>query len=231
ASCARAPRGTCAWSLRKRHPACRRNSCRQHRRRDRAIASGAARATMGSCDGANAWSPASGRCSWRWPPAVSRRFSSCTEAERWRVLSTLMWCPPTSRWRRSAPACRRGTGRGGFAISMDATGHVEFSALGGGSDPEAADAYTAAINSCMTGFTFESAPFAYRDVVSSSVDRLIAYDYAWRWMLPCLAGHDRLPSHIPSFSDFAQPEGAPWSNYYSPTSRDDFDELLEVRYT
>jgi hypothetical protein len=121
-------------------------------------------------------------------------------------------------------------GEGGFAISMDTTGHVEFSALGGGADPEAADAYTAAINSCMTGFTFESAPFAYRDVVSSSVDRLIAYDYAWRWMLPCLAGHDRLPSRIPSFSDFAKPEGAPWSNYYSPTSRDDFDELLEVRY-
>jgi hypothetical protein len=121
-------------------------------------------------------------------------------------------------------------GEGGFAISMDATGHVEFSTLGGGADPVAAEAYTAAINSCMTGFTFESAPFAYRDVVSSSVDRMIAYDYAWRWMLPCLAGHDKLPLNIPGFADFAKPDGAPWSSYYSPTARDDFDELLAVRY-
>lgn len=121
-------------------------------------------------------------------------------------------------------------GEGGFAISMDSTGHVEFSALGGGADPAAAEAYTAAINSCMTGFTFVSAPFAYRDVVSSTVDRMIAYDYAWRWMLPCLAGHDRLPADIPGFDDFAKPIRAPWSNYYSPTSRDDFDELLKVRY-
>lgn len=121
-------------------------------------------------------------------------------------------------------------GEGGFAISMDTTGHVEFSTLGGGADPAAAEAYAAAMTSCVTGFTFESAPFAYRDVVSSSVDRLIAYDYAWRWMLPCLAGHGRPPSDIPEFTDFAKPDGAPWSSYYSPTSRDDFDELLAVRY-
>jgi hypothetical protein len=121
-------------------------------------------------------------------------------------------------------------GDGGFAISMDASGHVEFSTLGGGADPAAAEAYADAINACMSGFTFEASPFAYRDLVSSSVDRLIAYDYAWRWMLPCLAGHDRLPETIPGFTDFATPTYAPWSSYYSASSREDFGELLEVRH-
>jgi hypothetical protein len=121
-------------------------------------------------------------------------------------------------------------GEGGFAISIDEAGHVEFSQLGGGIDPAAAQAYTDEINACMSAFTFERSPFAYRDVVSSAVDRVAAYDYAWRWMLPCLAGHDMLPSHIPSFSDFAKPQGAPWSSYYGPSSREDFDKLLEVRY-
>ena len=107
---------------------------------------------------------------------------------------------------------------------------MEFSTLGGGADPAVAEAYAEAINTCMSGLTFEASPFAYRDLASSSVDRLIAYDYAWRWMLPCLAGHDRLPESIPTFTDFATPNYAPWSSYYSASSREDFDELLEVRY-
>jgi hypothetical protein len=121
-------------------------------------------------------------------------------------------------------------GDGGFAISMDESGRVEFSTLGGGADPAAAEAYADAINACMAEFAFETSPFAYREMVSSSVERLIAYDYAWRWMLPCLAGHDRLPSRIPAFADFVAPSHAPWSNYYGASSREDFDELLEVRY-
>lgn len=121
-------------------------------------------------------------------------------------------------------------GEGGFAITLDASGRVEFSTLGGGSDPAAAAAQAEAINLCMSRFRFESAPFAYRDVVSSAVDRLVAYDYAWRWMLPCLAGHDRLPPSIPSFDDFAEPTGAPWSNYYRSSSRGDFDAVLDARF-
>lgn len=121
-------------------------------------------------------------------------------------------------------------GDGGFAISMDEAGRIEFLALGGEADPTASRAYAAAINACMAGLRFDEFPFRRDRASPSPAERLLAYDYAWRWMLPCLAGHARQPTEAPEFSEFLSPTFARGSGYYFAATREDFDALLEVRY-
>jgi hypothetical protein len=121
-------------------------------------------------------------------------------------------------------------GDGGFVISMDEAGHIEFLALGGEPDPSASRAYAAAINACLAGLRFDEFPSGTHAARPSPAERLLAFDYAWRWMLPCLAGHARQPPEPPEFSESLSPTFARDGGYYFAATREDFDALLEVRY-
>jgi len=122
-------------------------------------------------------------------------------------------------------------GEGGFTISIDVTtGHVEFAALGGDVDDLAArDAYVEAINTCLSQFTFAGQPFGPGHRIDAIAERLLAYDLAWRWALPCLSGH-AVPVDAPQLADYLQTNLAPWANFYDRAPDDDFDALLDVHH-
>lgn len=122
-------------------------------------------------------------------------------------------------------------GEGGFTISVDTrTGRVEFAALGGDVDDLAArDAYVESINTCLSQFTFEAQPFGPGHRIDAVAERLLAYDVAWRWVLPCLSGHG-VPVVPPEFANYLAVDITPWSSLYDALPDDDFDALLDVRH-
>ena len=98
--------------------------------------------------------------------------------------------------------------------------------------PEEVRSYEDTVNSCLDGYPTEDP--AANDYSGNSLgshgERLLAYEVARRWLLPCLAGHDQLPQRIPTLADYLADGHVPWYEYYSYDGQTSFDAFLEARY-
>lgn len=81
---------------------------------------------------------------------------------------------------------------------------------------------------CVGRYDFEPLTGDAAAFSLSPAARMVAYDYAQRWMLPCLDGHHRPQDRVP-LAGYLDAERYPWLDYYDTSSPDDVDRMLDAR--
>ncbi|MCS0499288.1 hypothetical protein [Protaetiibacter mangrovi] len=87
-------------------------------------------------------------------------------------------------------------------------------------------------NECLAGYSFPDELPGTAPRFPSAAERLVTYDVAQRWLLPCLAAHRQLPQRIPTVEGYLGVDRAtatPWLNFYDYFGQDGLDSLLAAR--
>ena len=99
------------------------------------------------------------------------------------------------------------------------------------SPADAVDAYEREVNGCLDDYRIgdpATVGFAYQPIIESPAERLLAYDVATRWLLPCIEGHDALSDVVPGVRDYLDARRATWFDLYLNRAVD-FEDLLDAR--
>lgn len=111
-------------------------------------------------------------------------------------------------------------------------GTVRVSGIGPGARTGEARALIESINRCFAGFSFEQTLVDYSaNRIDTPAERLLAYDVASRWLIPCLVGHGVDDGHRPGAAEYLDDQAAPWYSYYTTLGAGELDGLLAARRT
>jgi len=97
--------------------------------------------------------------------------------------------------------------------------------------PELVEAYEAEVNDCLATWRIgdpATAAFFYDSTIESPAQRLLAYEVAVRWLLPCLDGHGVVSDVVPGVRDYLDPDRWTWFDLYMNRTAG-FGELLTAR--
>jgi len=97
--------------------------------------------------------------------------------------------------------------------------------------PEEELAYETRVNDCLAEYPIEDWSTLYFGGIRHPAQRLVAYDVARRWLLPCLAAHGIERDPQPTLSAYLAEGSAPWLGYYDTTPRErrGFEALVVAR--
>ncbi len=94
---------------------------------------------------------------------------------------------------------------------------------------EEAAAYVREVNDCLADYRIERAQYDYlAPRITTRADRLLAFEVANRWLIPCVAKHHALTDFRRSLSDYLDVERAPWFEFYGLAGVE-FDDMLAAR--
>lgn len=128
-------------------------------------------------------------------------------------------------------ACTLGPSFSG-AMSVDSSdGRMRVDITESSLSNDAELAYEARVNACLAEYRIEDVNAVYLRGISDRADRMVAYDVALRWLLPCLAAHGIERDDVPTLADYLAENSAPWLGYYNTTSADrrGFETLVAAR--
>lgn len=141
--------------------------------------------------------------------------------------------PPDLRWAVyafcSAP---QSIPEGTMAMTFDLTGGVIAAQVVESSAPEEdVEVYEVSLNDCLAGYPLEADGAEPQNTVVTDARRLLAYDVAHRWLLPCLAGHGQQSAARMGIGAYLAPDEMPWLDAYSAVGGEEgaLDRLLEAR--
>ncbi len=115
-------------------------------------------------------------------------------------------------------------------IAMSVENHrMRVEVMDSAASPEEIASFEAAADDCLARYPVEDERLTRSgNSLGSDAERLLSYDVAQRWLLPCLEGHGILPDRVPTLRDYFTDRAVPWYGYYQ-----DFgvgiDALIEAR--
>ncbi|MFT4285120.1 MAG: hypothetical protein QM598_09845 [Protaetiibacter sp.] len=99
--------------------------------------------------------------------------------------------------------------------------------------PEQLASFLAATDECFARYPIEDERSYAGNSLGSRAERLLAYDVAQRWLMPCLEAHGVLPQWIPAVGDYLSDGNVPWYSYYQDYGRPGdggLDDIIEARF-
>ena len=151
-------------------------------------------------------------------PVVAARESSLIPAD-------LMWVV--------FDACTAGgdvLGESAAAIGVREDGTLSVD-VESSSAPDQVAAYEERVNRCLANYPLEG-PALFRSsgrVIDTAAERLLAYEVARRWLVPCLVHHGAFAGEVPGIADYLDEDQAPWYAYYRLYSDIDLDGVIAAR--
>ena len=127
--------------------------------------------------------------------------------------------PPDEQWTRSISA---------WSMSY-ADGSLHVEAIGTSPLPEEDRAYVDGVNQCLSRYAIRQKLYDYdARRIDGPAERLLAYDVAARWLIPCIVGHAADPGYMVGPDAYLDEEQAPWYSYYSLGDAE-LDDVLAAR--